>query len=609
MKRIWLLSCMIFVLLLAAFVPQQALGLMEKMDPSQLTARADLIVVGQVKGMESRWDPGETIFTYVTIAVEQSEKGSSGAEVTLRFPGGEVGEIGLRVSDSPVFQKGEKVKVFLKGKETYDIVGLYQGKHTITEGEGAAPPGPGFDYDGKHWPGPNPMGEDYLINPNCADAEAGTADDQIIAIRDGAARAWMNEGNANFSFTYGGTTTKQYPDDGVVGNYNGFNEIMFVQDPNYWLFDDHPSYIAVVWLWYNPETLEIGECDMAFNDENFVFNGVGQPTSSEHDIWNIATHEFGHFLKLGDLYGAGDSEKTMYGYGYKGETKARDLHQDDIDGIQYIYGAASNTNPVLSYDYVSPPSGYADTEFAFYVNYYDANGDAPSTAQVYINDTPHTMSLYTGSASNGKYRYQTTLPERGTYSYYFYFEEGNGGSDREPVLWTNTGPTVVNSAPTLSDGYVTPLVGPVINPFDFYVSYFDLDEDAPSLARVYIDGSPYSMDLYSGSASDGVYHYQSTLTWGDHSFYFYFEDGQGGSRRLPTSGTYSLTAFVCGDASGDGDVNLVDIVYLVNYVLKGGPEPDPLLAGYVSGDDEINLVDIVYLVNYVLKGGPAPVCP
>lgn len=606
MKRIWLLSCMIFMLLVAAFVPRQALGLMQKMELSQLTARADLIVVGQVKEIQSRWDPGETIFTYVTIAVEQSEKGSPGAEVTLRFPGGEVGGIGLWVSDSPVFKKGEKVKVFLKGKEIYDIVGLYQGKYSITEGEASAPPGPTFDYDGKHWPGPNPMGEPYLINPNCADTEAGTPDDQIIAIRDGAARAWMNEGNANFTFTYGGTTTKTLPDDGTVSSYNDFNEIMFVQDPDYWYFTDHPTSITVVWSWYYTSTLEITECDMAFHDNAYVFNGVGQPTSQEHDIWNLATHQFGYFLRLGH---SEYDNATMYGYVSKGETKKQDLHSDDIAGIQYIYGATSNTNPVLSADYVSPLTGYVDTEFDFYVNYYDANGDAPTTAQVYINDAPYTMSLYSGSASNGKYRYQTTLPERGTYSYYFYFDEGNGGSDREPVLWANSGPTVINSNPALNDGYVTPLVGPIVNPFNFYVSYFDIDEDAPSVADVYVDGSPYGMDLYSGSASDGIYHYQSILTWGDHSFYFSFEDGQGGSRRLPTSGAYSLTAFVCGDASGDGDVNLVDIVYLVNYVLKGGPEPDPLLAGYVSGDDEINLVDIVYLVNYVLKGGPAPVCP
>ncbi len=30
----------------------------------------------------------------------------------------------------------------------------------------------------------------------------------------------------------------------------------------------------------------------------------------------------------------------------------------------------------------------------------------------------------------------------------------------------------------------------------------------------------------------------------------------------------------CGDANGDGDINVGDAVYLINYVFKGGPEPD-----------------------------------
>jgi uncharacterized protein YneR len=265
---------------------------MEKMDTAELTNRSDLIVIGEVKNIESHWNPGETIFTYVTVAVEKTLKGNQKELVTLRFPGGEVGEIGLWFSDSPEFSMGEKVKLFLKGKEVFEIVGLYQGKQVITEGEGKAPSGPGFEYDGIHWPGPSPMGEPYLINPNCADPEAETPEDQIIAIRDGAARAWMNEGNANFTFTYGGTTTKQYPDDGVVGSKNGSNEIMFVQDPDYWYFHDHPNVIAIAVTWYNPDTLIISECDMAFNDENFTFNGIGQPTSQEHDIWNVDTNEF-----------------------------------------------------------------------------------------------------------------------------------------------------------------------------------------------------------------------------------------------------------------------------------------------------------------------------
>ena len=63
---------------------------------------------------------------------------------------------------------------------------------------------------------------------------------------------------------------------------------------------------------------------------------------------------------------------------------------------------------------------------------------------------------------------------------------------------------------------------------------------------------------------------------------------------------------VCGDANGDGDPNVGDAVYLINYVFKGGPAPDPVCAGDTNGDGDANVGDAVYLINYVFKGGPAP---
>ncbi len=78
-------------------------------------------------------------------------------------------------------------------------------------------------------------------------------------------------------------------------------------------------------------------------------------------------------------------------------------------------------------------------------------------------------------------------------------------------------------------------------------------------------------------------------------------------------GTGDACPFICGDVNGDQSINLGDVIYLANYLLKGGPEPvcppSPFSAcADVNNDDSCNLADVIYLANYLLKGGPAPDC-
>ena len=64
----------------------------------------------------------------------------------------------------------------------------------------------------------------------------------------------------------------------------------------------------------------------------------------------------------------------------------------------------------------------------------------------------------------------------------------------------------------------------------------------------------------------------------------------------------------CGDLDLTGAINILDVVYLINYKYKGGPAPDPLESADVNNDTLVNILDIVYLLNYKYKDGPEPEC-
>jgi len=123
---------------LAMTVPA-SLAIMTKASMADLAAGSTGIVQGKVTSVTSQWDTeGKTIFTYVTVAVNRWLKGTGAKAVTIRIPGGEVGDVGLWVEDTPVFREGQDVITFLEpsGEESVmKVKAMFQGKFTVENGK------------------------------------------------------------------------------------------------------------------------------------------------------------------------------------------------------------------------------------------------------------------------------------------------------------------------------------------------------------------------------------------------------------------------------------------------------------------------------------------
>jgi Matrixin len=348
------LTCTILI-----FFAVAAHSAMLPMPAETLVESADVIVRGFV--VATRSAPGERagdIETLVDVHVAESIKGQAPPDFTLTVPGGALdGEFHF-ITDYPDFEQGQEVVLFLD-ESLEKLVGQIMGKATLESGmvaetmlgaedyikslkrmaRGQAPIvdidvhfapsssidgyvrriGGKFAYDGLRWDSHSVR---IYINENSSDT-SGEGD----AVR--RSMSTWNSAPADFRFIDYGTHSRNQTE------LNNRNEIM-------WGSGDSEQAIAYTAIWgYGDNT--IAECDMLFLNA-YNWSAQGNPGYNEMDVENIATHEFGHYLCLLDLYNNWDSEKTMYGYGQTGETHSRTLHQDDINGIVHIYGAGPSTD-------------------------------------------------------------------------------------------------------------------------------------------------------------------------------------------------------------------------------------------------------------------------
>jgi FlgD Ig-like domain/Matrixin len=347
------------VIVLALFtlsLASASFAVVHKMEIRDLRDASSDIIVGRVMSYEAAWD-GNLIYTYYKVKVLDRVKGNPADEITVRVPGGEVGEVILMVSDTPYLKSGEDAFLFLKQNgDVREVTGWYQGKYAIKEGKvedtgltvqqfkagiaqgkPAKPPqGGGYKLCGYDWTYLGMSGgkyhqEPWAINPSNNDGmSSGSVNSAIQA----AANTWTGAG-ACFNFGTGGST-----------NLSG----AALDGNNVISFGNTGGAVAATYIWVLKSCRKcIAELDLVFDHVYWDFGVSVCGSTTKFDLQNVATHEFGHWLCLADLYGGSDVNQTMYGYVDYGECNKKDLYTGDIAGIKSIYGTcaaltASGTN-------------------------------------------------------------------------------------------------------------------------------------------------------------------------------------------------------------------------------------------------------------------------
>ncbi len=136
------------------------------------------------------------------------------------------------------------------------------------------------------------------------------------------------------------------------------------------------------------------------------------------------------------------------------------------------------------------------------------------------------------------------------------------------------------------------------SPLEGALVYAQLDGEVRGFARSSSEGGYVINGLLPGSYTV----YASMVSYNDGSYPDPVEIGSGKVSGIDIE----LPPVQVGDVTGDGSIDVGDVIFLVNYLYRDGSAPYPLMTGDLDCNGEVNIGDVVYLINYLYKGGPPP---
>ena len=146
------------------------------------------------------------------------------------------------------------------------------------------------------------------------------------------------------------------------------------------------------------------------------------------------------------------------------------------------------------------------------------------------------------------------------------------------------------------------MIGPV-----HAVRVYDLLEDKDKTLFIGFQAGPDSVVFYS--KDNGANWKNTGPLKGAHEVLCFLKakDGTIYAGTTPNGDIFKRTYHLMrGDVNADEKITLADVVFLANYIFKGGPPPNPLISGDINCDTFLAVSDVVYLANYLFIGGPSP---
>lgn len=157
------------------------------------------------------------------------------------------------------------------------------------------------------------------------------SDGSDIAAIQSAFQTWEHVASGRIEFQFAGLVER-----GDISP--GASVVMWIKEE--WPYDSY--YVAKTRLYYDRDEGRILKVEMMLNGRDYRWSTNGE--AGTLDVQNVATHEVGHFIGLGDVQSTG---QTMFEYIILGEKAKRYLADDDIEGLRAAYPSVSQDGELI----------------------------------------------------------------------------------------------------------------------------------------------------------------------------------------------------------------------------------------------------------------------